>query len=262
MICSLITLSTILTGLNWPRASNTAIQLLNYFLKEDDRLNLKHLFFLISFVGFFAHAAFIFNKTCFADSEISSRVDFDYDESNTKIPELVLCVEHGFPASGESFKGFKTNEVPTGQLLEEKTEWLNESYVFREIVYFDLKMTKKVWLPSEKLPDNIEIWKWFMHDFKCFTLVYRMNDHSIKNFVINTVLKLNFNLDRAKDNQTFIFSSKHQGTNDFSQYYKLSFNAINRVQYTYYQTHQENQYQTLVNPRLWFQKGHRINVST
>lgn len=261
MICSLITLSTILTGFNWPRASNTTIQLLNYFLKEDDRLNLKHVFFLISFLGFFVHAYYIFGQTCLADWEINSRNDFDFGKANTKIPELVLCVKHNLSLSEEGFKEFKKNEEPTGALLDEKTHWLNESYLFREIIFFDTDMEKKAWSPPAEKPENLQIYRWFMHDFTCFTLRYHMNPGSIKNYVINTILKLNFNPELAKQNRTFIFSSKNTGTNDFSHYYLLNFNAVNRVEYAFYHTMQYNQFQSLVNPRLLFHSGHKINVS-
>lgn len=260
MICSLITLSTIISGLNWPRASNTTIRLVNYFLKEDDRLNLKHLFFLISFLGFFAHASFIFYQTCFTEPEINSRIEYDYSKSNRKIPDLVLCVKHNLSLSDQGFAGFKNNEQQTGQHLEEKTRWLNESYLFREIVFFDSNMNKKVWLPSEQQPGNLIINKWFMHEFKCFTLVYRVNQQSFKNYVINTILKLNFNSELARQNRSFLFSSKETETNDFSHNYLLNFKAVTRVQYIYYHTYDYDQYQSLANPRLLFNSGHKINV--
>ena len=258
MICSFITLSTILTGLNWPRASNTVIRLVNYFLKEEDRLDLKNLFFLISFLGFFWHAYHIFNETCFTEPEINSRIDFDFLNSNEYIPDLVLCLKHNLNIS----KGFKSNEEPTGALLEGKTKWLNESYLFDEIIYFDSNMIKQSWSPQHKRSDdNLRIHKWFMHEFKCFTLAYRMNHQSVKNYVINTILKLNFNPELASSNETFLFSAKHAHTNDFSNYYRLDFKAVSRVQYTYYHTYYYDQYQSLANPRLWLYRGHKINVS-
>lgn len=262
MICSFVTLSTIITGLNWPRTSNTAIKLLNFFLKEEDRLNLKNIFFLISFIGFFGHAYYILQQTCSTDLDINSKIDFDFLNSNKIIPDLVICLEHD--------QKFESNEEPTFALLAEKTRWLNETYLFEEIIYFDSNMRKQTWSPASVRSDsplsntqvnkNLEIRKWFMHSLKCFTIAYRMNSGSAKNYVINSILKLKFNPKRAEHNQTFIFSSKHSRTEDFSNYYRLDFKALTRVNYACYRTTYYDQYQTLANPRLWFQRGHKINV--
>ena len=185
-ICCFVTLSTITIGLNWPKLSATLIKLINFNLKPEDKLNFKNLIFLVSLIGFTLHSYFIFDQTCVKNMQINSDHHFLMSQSNKKIPELVICLKHNAT--------FENYEIRTGFLLEEKTNWINKSYLFKQIVYYDLDFKKQIWTSSANFSENFKIFKFFLLDYKCFVLQYFLDINHPKNLVINTILHIKFNL--------------------------------------------------------------------
>ena len=151
---------------------------------------------------------------------------------------------------------YKRNEVTTGYLLSNKTSWLNESYLFKEITYYDSKMKKTIWKPNDNLNDNLKISNFFLHNLKCFELNYNMNCKHPKNYAINTILKIKFN-PHIKD-ENYILVAKEPKNFEFSTFYSIDFKSNTRVSYRYYKSSYYDQYQTLINPKLWFADGYKI----
>lgn len=252
LICNLVQLSTIILALNWPKLSNTAVELINHLLKPEDKLNLRNVFFLLSFAGFIAHAIYIFREICLSDLQVSSNYYFDFLSPNFDMPDLVFCLE--------TQAKFEKNEVITGRLLKEKTRWLDESYLFEEILYYDLDMKLKIWKPGATFSDNLQIWPWFLLNFKCFTVHYSIDNRHPLNYVINSIIRFKFN-SKMQNHTSCLFTSKKKQTNDMSNYFFVNFTALSRVHYVYFETSYYNKYQTLINPKLWFSSGYPINVS-
>lgn len=253
LVCNLLGLSTILVALNWPKLSNTTIKLINYLLKTEDALDLRNLFFFVSFAGFTAHAIYIFRETCLTDVQlISTNYYFDFLNPNLDIPDFVFCLD--------TLAKFEKNEVINGELLAKKTAWLNESYLFEQIFYYNLDMKRQVWKPNSALLDNVKISPWFMLNLKCFTISYRLNHRHPLNYVINSLIHFKFNSKMAQ-HTAYLFTSKKKNTTDLSKYFLVNFTSVSRVHYTFFETSYNNQYQTLINPKLWFTRGYPINVS-
>ena len=250
MICSFVSLSTIIIGLNWPKFSSTTVKLINFFLKPEDALNFKNLIFLISLLGFSFHSYFIFNETCLGQIQNSSNYIIDFLNANKKIPDLVICLKHN--------ETFEKNEIKTGKLLDKKTDWINKSYLFKKIEYYDLKFEKQIWTSSHnKFPKNLNITIFFLHNYKCFSIRYFLNNEHPKNAVTNTILNIKFN---HNINFThYWFFAKEKDTVDYSSHFYINFKTVSRAHYSYFNSYYYDQYQTLINPKLWFNEGYKIH---
>ena len=219
--------------------------------------NQRNLIFLISILGFSFHLTYIFKQTCLSDLQVLNDHQFKFSNPNQNIPDIVICLEHNTT--------FKRNEVITGYLLSNKTSWLNESYLFEEIIYYDSKMVKKTWKPIDNfhldhldynLNNTLKIRIFFLDNLKCFELNYNMNTKHPKNYVINTILKINFNPNIEHKN--YILVAKEKGNFDFSTFYSIDFKSNTKAYYTYFKSSYYDQYQRLINPKLWFADGYKI----
>ena len=243
-------LFTIAIGVSFPNLCNFLVFSINFLLKPEDKLSPKNLIFLFSLIGSSVHVYYLAKETCFGDLYINIDLQLSYLLSNDKIPNLLFCLKHDLK--------FRENELLTGNLLDKKTEHLNESYLFKEIQYYDLNAIKQFWTPkNKKISENFRIEYFFLLDFKCFEIRYKMNSNHINNGNILSILKIQFNQNIA--HQRFLFTSKLNSTFDFSEYYNLNVKDSSRIYFSYYSLTYYNRYQTLTNPSLWLSNGFKIN---
>lgn len=206
LISCFLLIYTVLIGISFPQICNFLICLINLFLKNDDKLSSKNWIFLFSLIGSSVHSYYLAKETIFSDPYINIDLQLNYLNSNQKIPNLLFCIKHNVQ--------FRANQIVTGNLLDQKTEHLNESYLFKEIIYYDLNVTKQKWNPKKtEKSENFEIDYFFFLNYKCLEIKYRMNFNHVKNGNLLTILKIKFN--KNLDHENYLFTSKLNGTDDF-----------------------------------------------
>lgn len=256
MVTSILILFTVATSISFVKLSNFFVKIINLFAKKpEDRISLKHSIFLISLMGATYHTYFIFKETVINSFETDIVYKYSFANYNRLIPSIVFCL------SIDSNLEFEPNEIVTGNLMEEKTKDLNESYLFEKIVYFDYNAKKHFWKPYLNTSSNLKINHFFFLTFKCFQIKYRMNSNHIRNYIINTILEIKFNTATIK-HENYLLITKLSHTDDFSSHLHLPFNQSYRLYFNAFNNSFQNQYQTLINPKLWFQKGYKINDVT
>ena len=250
IICFLVILFTLLTGLNWPKISHFAVFIINFLFRPEEKLNFKNLIFFVSLLGFVLHSYLIFTETMLSSLEISTEYNFNYLSYNKVTPTVVFCLKM-------KNLTFEKGEVPTGNLLEEKTKNLNESYLFDQIIFFDQNADKRFWKPNDEQSSNFKIEFFFLLNYKCYQIVYQMNHEHVRNYIISTILEIRFN--RNITHKNYLFITKLDHTDDFSNNFRLNFRKNYRVYYNRFYNVHHNRYQTLMNPKLWFGTGYKIN---
>lgn len=244
-------LYTTLIGISFPQILNFLTKLINSVLKAEDRLSTKNLIFLCSLIGATLHSYYLVQEIFNSELYINIDLQLNYFAANERIPNLLFCLKHHLK--------FRRNEFVTGHLLDQRTSHLNETYLFKEITYYDLKATKRVWsAENNKTTENFQFSKFFILNYKCIELRYRMNSENFKNGNILTILELRFN----NISEGFLFSSQLNGTGDLGDDYWLSTGESSRIYFQYLKMVRAESYEVLRRPRLLFQTGYRINDHT
>ena len=244
-------LYTSIIGISFPQILNFLTQLINSVLKSEDRLAPKNLVFLCSLIGATLHARMLIQEIFFSDLYINIDLQMNYLAANERIPNLLFCLNHGLK--------FRKNEFVTGHLLDQRTRHLNETYLFKEIHYFDLNASKQVWNSEhQETSENFQFSKFFILNYKCIEVHYRMNPEKLKNGNLLTILELRFN----NISDRVLFSSQLNGTGDLSDDYSLTTNETSRVYFQYHKVIRSEPYEELKNPKLFFETGYRINDLT
>lgn len=244
-------LYTSIIGISFPQILNFLTKLINSVLKSEDRLSPKNLIFLCSLIAATLHSYYLVQEIFFSNLYINIDLQMNYLRSNERIPNLLFCLKHGLT--------FRKNEFVTGHRLDQRTRHLNETYLFKEILYYDLNATKRVWSPeNQETTENFQFSKFFLLNYKCLELRYRMNSENFKNGNILTILELRFN----NISEGFLFSSQLNGTGDLGDDYWLGTGETCRIYFQYLKVVRTESYEVLQNPRLLFETGYRINDHT
>lgn len=250
----LLTLASILIGINLPLLISYLIRKLSHHFTKIKII--ENYLFIFYVLGFVVHFKSIIDDTFFSALPVDFVYKFNYLRSNEHIPNLIFCANFNFT--------HRKNERITGHLLDQRFSYINYSYVFEEIAYFDENLNEKFWRPGEERGDfghskqinnNIKITYFFLLRYKCFEISYKINFKNYKNTMLNTIMKIKLNDKHDK----LIFNLKMNDTDDFNDYFDLYTRLSYRINFEYFYMSSFDLYQKVANPLLFFKKGMLID---
>lgn len=101
------------------------------------------------------------------------------------------------------------------------TNRIDQKYVFEKIVYFDENYKEFSWYPNQTLPENLNLSYFFINQYKCFEVRYRMNPFDIYSSYVFNILRVELNRQIA----TYLFSFRSRDSPNLIDYYEFRANV-------------------------------------
>ena len=139
--------------------------------------------------------------------------NFSYLEPNKHLPILVFCIDHKVDID--------KYPTMTGHDLDEMANWIDQKYVFEKIVYFDENYKEFSWYPNQTLPENLNLSYFFINQYKCFEVRYRLNPFDIYSSYVFNILRVELNRQIA----TYLFSFRSRDSPNLIDYYEFRANV-------------------------------------
>lgn len=254
----ILTVTSILIGLNLPLFLSFLIKKLSGHFERIGVL--KNYLFIVCMVGFSVHLKTILQDTFFSELWVDYIYRFNYLNANERIPNLIFCLNHS--------EVFRNNQKVNGHLLDQRLATMNYSYLFKEIVYYDQDLRRKIWRPENernfkhlvRISQNFQIRYFFFLSYKCYELIYKLNHLHYKNGLLNTIMTIRLKNDIQQNK--IIFNLKQNSTDDINDYFDIYPNFSYKLNFEYFSLSSLNLYQKFASPMLLFKTGYKVNDAT
>lgn len=245
LIFHILTLCSVLFGLSVPNIVFFIIGLTKFNVSNFKFF--KKFLFILSLVGFSAHVFLISKDILYSDLIPEYSSNFDFLETNKNLPILIFCVPHNIDLDN--------GPTLTGRKLYDRTSFINATYVFEKITYYDLNYKENNWYPNETEPENLNLDFFFINRYKCFEIHYKLEPRNIYGSYVHNILRVFVN----SSFDQYLLTYRANNSYNLIDYYYLNKSMTYFFNFEFMHEIFSDRFQKLRNPMLLFKKNLKEN---